>query len=1050
MRDSTFVNMATAGRYITLLALAAVSHAQQSWWFPGTPVANSMSVVQFGASVRFTILTAQLVRLEYAADGAFEDRQTMVTWNRNLAAVDYSVTNTSTGVIVETSGLLLNYSGSGAPFDANNLEIQLKSPSFSNEAPRWTPGQSVASDPGNLFGTFHTLDQVDGDHAGGLNCSLLDPTTNGGLLSFYPCDFGLISKSGWSLVDDSRRPVINNDWMYPNLNGVCNNNLTNRTGCFQPAWNPQTPDSCEAAGCCWDSGPQTPVLLNLYYSHEREDHFTDADCNGCEGLGYVLERPQGWGYQDNYSAPNLIPLNLYWNSGPTPKDGPQGDNVVSTFPPTQPGYQYIQVQGYIFDINYPQPPNTTLVKLWYSAAELDHFTTASPADEAEAMKGNYTFVGSMGYMPYPNSSFAPSKGPRCYQRTGNIDWYFFGHGMNYTAALGDFASVSGKIPIPRRHWLGMSWSRWDESTTQTVVYQQLAALQNASFPVSTFIFDMQWHLQPDWTGYTWNTTQYNVSETLAYIHAMNIPIAVNLHDADGVAPFEAQYAPMAIANGIDPSTNATVQFAIDNQTYAQSLHDIMLGPLALSAEHEGADFWWTDWQQGLPGVQHTTGITPTMILNHYRFMNYSQPGSPVRGNLHSRYGGLGSHRYPSQFGGDVNESWTSIQFMVEFTTTASNVLVAHWGHEMMRAGGGPDINTELFLRTMQFGAYSPIFTNWGNYEQDDNLWLMSEPFLSATQQVLADRAQNLPYRYNAARIAYDTGVGLLRPMYYASPAEPDAYSAPQQYNLGDDMLVAPVYVPSDPETGLAPISIWFPPSSSWVDFNNPCAVFTGAATDDAVSSRARGGSWQTLSYPVEEVPVFIRSNAVIPMTPYAEAVQFGAAARDYASLQFNWYPGSTCTTGSDRGHTRQDNAGRITDTQLQAAPPPAIGSDGYGSVYEDDGISSDYQNGVYATTTITYKTASNITGRVCTTFTIQTAGSYPRLPALRDYSIWILPAPAPSVVTVDGITIDQGTGDGQPSSWWLDAGARSGGSGVRVYFPSSLPTNQQHSAIVCW
>jgi alpha-glucosidase (family GH31 glycosyl hydrolase) len=508
---------------------------------------------------------------------------------------------------------------------------------------------------------------------------------------------------------------------------------------------------------------------------------------------------------------------------------------------------------------------------------------------------------------------------------------------------------------------------------------------------------------------------------LGYIHSLGLGIAANLHDADGIGSFEAMYPQMAAANGIDPSTNATVQFRISDRTYAQSLHDIVLGAVAQSATQEGFDFWWTDFQQGLPGIQDISGITPTLLLNHYRFRNHSQPGSTVRGNLHSRYGGLGDHRYPSQFGGDVQETWNSLQFMVEFTVTAANVLVGYWGHETMRNGGSPTDQAELYTRLIQFSSFSPTLTFWGNSAENDDLWNITQPFFNASLLALTDRAQFLPYRYSLAKVAYDTAVSQLRPMYYHHPASPDAYAAPQQYYLGPDVLVAPVYVQADPNTGLAPTSVWIPPGTTFVYFNNPALVYSGGEY----------GTWESLFFPLAEVPVFVRAGAVLPLSPFAEAAAFGAASREYASLQFVWYPGWT-------------PAGAVL---------PTVASSGGGWVYEDDGISNDYLASVFANTSCTYAvTPAGGSGgsNTCAAFTISTAGTYPSFPATRAYSVWMVGVPAPVSVTADGQSLPQGSGDGVPGTWWVDtAAARSGGSALRVYMaPAS--TAQAHTVTACW
>lgn len=73
------------------------------------------------------------------------------------------------------------------------------------------------------------------------------------------------------------------------------------------------------------------------------------------------------------------------------------------------------------------------------------------------------------------------------------------------------------------------------------------------------------------------------------------------------------------------------------------------------------------------------------------------------------------------FGGDVIQSWESLAYMIYFTQTASNVLFGWWGQEIMQRA-----DPELFTRVIQFGAMSPIYTNWGNNGSDDNLWQLPE------------------------------------------------------------------------------------------------------------------------------------------------------------------------------------------------------------------------------------------------------------------------------------------------------------------------------------
>ena len=50
---------------------------------PDNPVADPKAVVTIG-NARFTVLTPQLIRMEWSADGKFEDHASMVFINRRL------------------------------------------------------------------------------------------------------------------------------------------------------------------------------------------------------------------------------------------------------------------------------------------------------------------------------------------------------------------------------------------------------------------------------------------------------------------------------------------------------------------------------------------------------------------------------------------------------------------------------------------------------------------------------------------------------------------------------------------------------------------------------------------------------------------------------------------------------------------------------------------------------------------------------------------------------------------------------------------------------
>jgi hypothetical protein len=97
-----------------------------------------------------------------------------VVWNRKLAVPAWNYTSQGTVVTIQTSALTLTYdSGTSGGFSPENLAIRVNQPSFWTNNSVWRPGMTTWNDPGNLEGTFHTLDTLSGWQD--LNCSLHDP-----------------------------------------------------------------------------------------------------------------------------------------------------------------------------------------------------------------------------------------------------------------------------------------------------------------------------------------------------------------------------------------------------------------------------------------------------------------------------------------------------------------------------------------------------------------------------------------------------------------------------------------------------------------------------------------------------------------------------------------------------------------------------------------------------------------------------------------------------------------------------------------------------------
>ncbi len=172
---------------------------------------------------------------------------------------------------------------------------------------------------------------------------------------------------------------------------------------------------------------------------------------------------------------------------------------------------------------------------------------------------------------------------------------------------------------------------------------------------------------------------------------------------------------------------------------------------------------------------------------------------------------------------------------------------------------------------------------------------------------------------------------LVRPLYLEYPEDERAYRNPQEYLYGASFLVAPI-VSSGPNH-ISAQNVWFP-DGTWY------SLFDG--------SKHVGPSEAEFSADLSTFPVFARGGMPIPMQPYTP--RMGTAP--LKSLIVRVYPGED-------------------------------GKTGVFTLYEDDGVSDEYEKGAFALTRLEYRHDGN---EVFVTI-LPTTGTYRGQLASRDLII---------------------------------------------------------------
>jgi hypothetical protein len=165
------------------LIAAAIALALAASAAPAAAARPRAATVRDGAA-RFEVVSPTLIRLEYAADGHFENGPTMTVPKRTLPRRRFTTYVRGGTRFIRTRALTLRYRRGSGPFSARNLSIVVRRGGVRATArPDWSPGSSRR----NLGGWRRGIDNESGP---------------------VPLHDGLLSRDGWYLLDDSQTVLL--------------------------------------------------------------------------------------------------------------------------------------------------------------------------------------------------------------------------------------------------------------------------------------------------------------------------------------------------------------------------------------------------------------------------------------------------------------------------------------------------------------------------------------------------------------------------------------------------------------------------------------------------------------------------------------------------------------------------------------------------------------------------------------------------------------------------------------------------------------------------
>ena len=223
------------------------------------------------------------------------------------------------------------------------------------------------------------------------------------------------------------------------------------------------------------------------------------------------------------------------------------------------------------------------------------------------------------------------------------------------------------------------------------------------------------------------------------------------------------------------------------------------------------------------------------------------------GIVWARSAWAGCQRYPLHWGGDSASTWDGLAGSLKGGLHFGLSGFAFWSHDVPGFHSVPNfMNTRLsedvYVRWTQFGVFSSHLRYHGSFKREPWHYPTIAPIV---KDWLNLRYRLMPYILQEAEKTTRSGYPMLRAMYLMHPDDLVCRHIDDQYYFGDDFLVAPVMN----SQGVRSVYL---PEGKWVNF------FTKETFE--------GPCWlKDIQVPLEEMPVYVRQGASIPMYPQAVA-----------------------------------------------------------------------------------------------------------------------------------------------------------------------------------
>lgn len=516
------------------------------------------------------------------------------------------------------------------------------------------------------------------------------------------------------------------------------------------------------------------------------------------------------------------------------------------------------------------------------------------------------------------------------------DYYFIAGDDMDGVIQGLHGLVGGANMLPK--WAMGFWQSREHYQNQNEVVQTVREFRRRGIGLDNIVQDWNYWKEDAWGSHEFDETRYpNPQSMMDRVHNMNAHLMISVwpkfytstehyKEFDSHGWMYTRAVEDSIRDWVGPGYIGSFYDA-----YSAGARELFWNQLKDHLYGYGIDAWWMDASE--PNIRDCVPMdywkalcgptelgSSTEYLTAYSLMNAQaiyegllKEDSSKRVFQLTRSGTAGLQRYSTaSWSGDIGTRWEDMRSQI---TAGMNYSLCGNPYWTMDIGGfcvenryanaqriydrtrveNADLKEwrELQTRWYQFGTFAPLYRAHGQYPLREvwNIAPADHPAYKSIVYYNRMRYRLMPYIYSLAGQAWLEDRIIMRGLVMDFTDDEVAREVSDQYMFGPSLMVCPVY-----EYGATSRSVYLPKGKFWYDYYTD-SVFVGGQTIEADA-------------PYERIPLFVPSGAIL-------------------------------VSGNDVNYV-DEHATDVLTVDMYA------GSDGRFFLYEDDGTTNAYQDGVFS------------------------------------------------------------------------------------------------------